>query len=118
MCGIAGLVYDSSQGADFPWDNFDSELKDVLSYEPEKIAGNQLADKLESLFNKAQRLKEFSSIQLISTSAEALQRVQAWARELTGWEARVSDYLDHTATLDSSQQEQLNGVLVICRDLL
>ena len=118
MCGIAGLVYDSSQGADFPWDNFDAELKDVLSYEPEKIAGNQLADKLESLFSKAQRLKEFSSIQQISTSAEALQRVQSWARELTGWEARVSDYLDHTATLDSSQQEQLNGVLVICRDLL
>lgn len=118
MCGIAGLVYESGQGQEFSWENFESELNSALGTKPENSLGCGLEEKFSSLFESAQSLKEFSSIATLGSDGEALKRVQGWARALTDWEARASEYIDTHESLESVELEAWNGLLVLARDLL
>ena len=118
MCGIAGLVYESPTGEEFPWDRFEKDLTNALSVSPEAVLGSDLITQLLSLFTRAQGLKEFSAIKAIGSEKTTRSRVQTWARELASWEARISDYLDNSKGLESAQIEEWNGILVQGRDLL
>ena len=61
MCGIAGLVYETREGGSFSWDDFDAHLNKVLTMSLEGSADSEVLSELESLFEKVQFLKEFSS---------------------------------------------------------
>lgn len=118
MCGIAGLVYEKDLGREFPWQDFDKNLQDTLSVPLEECLKDGLEGRLFSLFEQAQGLKEFSAIRLIGSDTNARETVQSWARELASWEARVSDYLSRSTSLESAELESWNRVLVQARDLL
>jgi glucosamine--fructose-6-phosphate aminotransferase (isomerizing) len=118
MCGIAGLVYESHQAGEFPWDEFEERLLQVLDLPPAQTLDKALCEKLLELFTEAQGLKEYSSIEKIGTSSDRLGQVEKWADSLSSWEARCSKYVDEAEDLDSLQLEEWNRILVQGRDLL
>lgn len=118
MCGIAGLVYESDHGREFSWESFGQDLNETLSISFELGLKVDLKARFQALFEKAQGLKEFSAIRQLGASGETRETVQAWARELTSWEARISDRLGTGESLSSVELEQWNGILVQVRDLL
>jgi glutamine---fructose-6-phosphate transaminase (isomerizing) len=118
MCGIAGLVYESSQAEPFLWDQFGKDLNETLCRRPEECLGNDLDKKLLELFESAQGLKEFSAIQTLGSDAAVHAKVQSWARDLASWEARITDYLEKSETIESAELEEWNRLLVQARDLL
>jgi len=118
MCGIAGLVYESSQVEVFLWEQFGRDLEAALSPAPEQCLGIDLGKKFQALFETAQGLKEFSAIRVLGSNPAIHEQVQSWARELASWEARVLAYLEEHAGIESRELEEWNGLLVQVRDLL
>ena len=117
MCGIAGLVYETREGGSFSWDEFDSHLKKVLKMSLETSADAEVLSELESLFEKVQFLKEFSSIRSIVIESGRRAQTQEWARNLTEWESRLSEALEASEQMESAELERWNKVLISARDL-
>jgi glucosamine--fructose-6-phosphate aminotransferase (isomerizing) len=117
MCGIAGLVYETHEGGLFSWDEFQSHLDRVLPMSVEDSADGPVLSELESLFLKAQYLKEFSSIRAIAIEPERRAQAQRWASDLTAWESRLAESLEQAEQMETAQLERWNKVLVQARDL-
>ena len=117
MCGIAGLVYETHQGGSFSWDDFEAHVARLLKSSVEGSTPAEVLAELETLFGKAQYLKEFSSIRDIAMDAKRREQVQGWARELAGWEARMADDLEKAEQMETAQLERWNNVLVQARDV-
>lgn len=117
MCGIAGLVYETHQGESFSWDEFDSHLKGLLAMSVGKTPDAQVLAELEQLFEKAQLLKEFSSIRSIAIDAKRRAQAQGWAAELAQWETRMGSDLDASEQMENAERERWNKVAVQARDL-
>jgi glucosamine--fructose-6-phosphate aminotransferase (isomerizing) len=117
MCGIAGLVYETREGGSFNWEEFEALLQTLLKTSVAESADDEVLAQLEGLFDKAQSLKEFSSIGAIAIEPTRREQVQSWARGLTEWESRMAAVLDTAEQMETAELERWNKVLVQARDL-
>lgn len=117
MCGIAGLVYETHQGESFSWEDFGSHLERFLAMTVKDSADAEVLTELDLLFEKAQLLKEFSSIRAIAIEPHRRDQTQGWARSLTEWESRLANDLENSEGMETAELERWNNVLVQARDL-
>ncbi len=110
-------MYETHHGESFSWDDFESHLERLLANSVRNSADAAVLAELESLFEKAQLLKEFSSIRAIAIEAQRREQAQRWARSLTEWESRLADDLENSEGMETAELERWNNVLVQARDL-
>jgi glucosamine--fructose-6-phosphate aminotransferase (isomerizing) len=117
MCGIAGLVYETHQGGSFSWDDFDSHVARLLEMSVAESTDAAVLSELEELFDKAQLLKEFSSIRSIAIEPKRREQAERWASQLAAWETTMATDLEAAEQMEIAQLERWNKVLVQARDL-